>query len=119
MIINMDNLRLFHRSFFEKNQSHWCKMKTIEYSNRVIFLILFRSFVTGPTSPNDEIPNMIGRLYIDLKNKSKMELEAGLDEIHRRQQQEDLKGEHVLIIFIILKIDIQLVVCTELEEQPR
>lgn len=62
---------------------------------------------------------MIGKLYIDLKNKSKMELEAGLDEIRQRQKQEDLKGEHVLIIFIILKIDIQLLVCTELGEQVK
>jgi hypothetical protein len=69
---------------------------------------LFRSFVTNAADPHDEIPIMIGKLCIDVTKKTKIELQSGLTRARQYEQEQALKGKHLLNNIYRVKINLKL-----------
>lgn len=69
---------------------------------------MFRSFVTNSADPHDEIPIMIGKLYIDVTKKTKIELQSGLTRARQYEQEQALKGKHLLNNIYRVKINLKL-----------
>jgi hypothetical protein len=51
---------------------------------------------------------MIGKLYIDVTKKTKIELQSGLTRAHQYEQEQALKGKHLLNNIYRVKINLKL-----------
>ncbi len=59
---------------------------------------MFRSFVTNPLDPKDEIAIKIGKFYIDNKKQQKIELELGLADLREYEKERAYNGKYLFIV---------------------